>query len=630
MSLNTNKEAISEITRLRIVLGGMLACLAMLVVVLWRVQIVHASVHQQNLDQQSMRRVRLPASRGRIFDRNGICLADNRPSYCIAIHFEELRQAGSWSNTVDRVDGVVDNLAETLRIERQVTRKDIARLNRRRPLPFIAWRDIDSRVLATWMENDVVLPGVDLYVEPVRFYPRGALASHVLGYVGSANPKTFNKEERYHFFLPDMAGRDGIEESMNAVLTGQAGWDLVRVDASGFRFRHEDSLSEDQRRKEPRAGLDVVLTVDSRIQKLAEKELEGERGAIVILDPRNGDVLAMASRPTFNPNLFGTGLTGKAWRRLRNAKGHPLFNRAITGTFPPGSTFKPLVAIAAVENHRASAGTVYACNGGFTLGNVTFRCWRRSGHGRVAMRKSIEQSCNTYFCQLGLRCGYDRVYHMADAVGFGKITGIDLRNESHGVLPNEEWERRRNSRERWGKGDTCNVSIGQGYLTATPLQMTLFTAAIANGGTVYRPRLVRSVGMETVRPGEGLSEQRPALFDNMHAEPSEVMRRLEWRKDTLAIVRGGMVDVVQAKKGTGKRARIDTVAMAGKTGTAEYGPRDARKKHAWMIVYAPAEAPRYALAIVIQDGVSGGTTAAPRVKRIMKGIFDIEGGGDGA
>jgi penicillin-binding protein 2 len=421
-----------------------------------------------------------------------------------------------------------------------------------------------------------------------------------------------------------MAGKDGIEESMDAVLTGQAGWNLVRVDASGFRFRHEEGVDPAQRRREPRAGLDVVLTLDSRIQHLAEEALEGERGAVVMLDPRNGEVLAMASRPAYNPNRFSVGLSGKEWRRLRGAKGNPLFNRAHKGSFPPGSIFKPLVAIAALENRRANASTTFPCDGGFSLGNVRFRCWRRSGHGRIAMRKSIEQSCNAYYCLLGLRCGYDRIYHTAEALGFGQRTGIELRGESRGILPNEAWERRRNPRERWGKGDTCNVSIGQGYLTVTPLQMAVFASAIANGGTVYRPRLVRSVGVKAARPGAGLADDGAALVSGMPTEPSEVVQRMPWRPDTLAVVRGGMEDVIQVNTGTGKRARIEAVSMAGKTGTAEYGPRDARKKHAWMIVYAPADAPRYAMAIVIQDGVSGGSTAAPRVRHIMEGVFELE------
>ncbi|NQT91777.1 MAG: penicillin-binding protein 2, partial [Lentisphaerae bacterium] len=290
------------------------------------------------------------------------------------------------------------------------------------------------------------------------------------------------------------------------------------------------------------------------------------------------------------------------WRRLTSDVGRPLVNRAVAGIYPPGSTFKPMVSIAALVNNRADKSTHFSCPGYFALGRARFNCWRRSGHGVMAMRKAIEQSCNAYFCQLGLQCGYERLYRMADAVGFGRRTGIDLPMEAAGILPSNEWKIRKMN-DAWRPGDTCNVSIGQGFLAVTPLQMALFTAAIANGGRIYRPRLVRGDSPVT----------------------GELVADLGWHSDLLEVVRGGMHDVVNVDGGTGKRARLAGVAVAGKTGTAEYGLRAARKKHAWMIAYAPFADPRYVAVIVIEDAISGGFTAAPLMKKMMQGIMILDG-----
>jgi penicillin-binding protein 2 len=287
-------------------------------------------------------------------------------------------------------------------------------------------------------------------------------------------------------------------------------------------------------------------------------------------------------------------------------EGQPFFNRAISGNYAPGSIFKPVVAVAALENRRAAPNETFECRGYFELGNTKFHCWRRGGHGRLELRKAIEQSCNSYFCQLGLRCEHERIVHMAGALGFGRATGIPLPGESGGLLPDNEWKRRHYNGDSWRAGDTCNLSIGQGWLLVTPLQMAVFAATLANGGTVYRPRLVRSPGEEPV-----------------------VMNVMGWSAETLAVVRGGMHDVVESESGTGKRARLEGIPMGGKTGTAEYGLRSDRRQYGWMIVFAPFDRPRYAACIVIEDAVSGGITAAPRIRRLMERVFAGERGAAG-
>lgn len=583
MELNSPWDG--EALRLRCIVVVMLLALLFLGGALWRIQVLHGSEHAERLDRQSIRRVRLPGLRGSITDRNGVLLAGNRPSYCIAVYAEELRQPGRSHRTVAKIARVIKQISKIIGLPPQVDRADIqTHIRRRLPLPFLVWRDLSPAALARWVERDVTFPGVDIHIEPVREYPRGALAAHVLGWVGRAGLSR-NSDESYHFYLPDMEGQFGVERSFDSRLAGLAGGRLIRVDASGFKYNAHFE-------REPRMGEDLRLTLDVELQHVAESLLEGQRGAIVLLDARNGDVVVMASAPAFDVSTVRS-----TYRQLRRDKRLPLFNRAIEGQYPPGSTFKPLIALAALEEGGIGARTHYDCPGYFELGGVRFRCWRRRGHGSIAMREAIEQSCNAYFCQLGLKCGYDHIYHMADTFGFGHHTGIALDLEMEGLLPNDAWKRRVLN-DGWRSGDTCNVSIGQGALLATPLQMALFAATIGNGGRVYVPRIV--------------------------AEPWEegdVTRDMDWSAATLATVRGGMHDVVEIETGTGRRARIAGVSMGGKTGTAEYGPREARKKHTWMIAFAPFDKPRYGAAILVEDALSGGRTAAPRMALLMAAVF---------
>jgi len=310
-------------------------------------------------------------------------------------------------------------------------------------------------------------------------------------------------------------------------------------------FKHEE---EEEGTREPKPGQNVRLALDSRIQVLAEQALTGERGAAIVMNPANGDVLAMASSPIFDPNAFSTSLSAEEWRSLSEDEDQPLFNRAISGVYPPGSVFKPVVAIAAIENRRATAETEYNCPGVFEVGGVPFPCWLKPSdgaiHGLMKMRKGIEQSCNCYFYQLGLQCGYERIYHMAEALGLGAKTGIELDGEASGLLPDNNWKLRTIG-ESWRAGDTCNASIGQGMLAFTPLQIAAYVAALANGGYLYRPRLVLDAEGDPARP----------------------VNDLRWSPETLDVIRGGMRDVVEAPNGTGRRAKIPGVQMAGKTGT---------------------------------------------------------------
>lgn len=587
--MSTRERAEIVRFRIRLLLVAMLVAFGFLAVHLWQIQVLRASEFSSSLDRQSMRRVRLPGIRGRIFDRHGKCLADNRPHYCLAIYTEELRQRGRWSRTVDKVDEVVEELALVLGIPRQVTREDIQmHVQRRLPLPFLAWRDLDERALARWAENDRVFAGVDVYVEPERVYPFGLSAAHVIGYVGRADAAD-TEENPYHYYLPEMEGKGGVEKTADERLRGRAGGRLIRVDASGFKY-------EEKGEREPVPGADVTLALDMDIQAMAENVLSNSPGAVVVMDPRNGDVLALASAPAFDVSALSSQT---AWQAVLDDPGRPLINRAIAGQYPPGSIFKPLVALAALVSGRVTPATEVHCPGVIMIGNQPFRCWSRRGHGDLAMRKALEQSCNPFFIDAALRTEYKRIYHMAASTGFGLPTGIELEGESAGLLPDDEWKRRER-RDAWRPGDTANVSIGQGALLVTPLQMAMFTSALANGGRIYRPRL---------------------LLDKGNPD-GDFIKKMAWTPEPLDVVRGGMHDVVHAEQGTGKRVRLEGVEMAAKTGTAQYGNG---LKHAWMILFAPYENPRYAVVMMKENAVSGGITVAPRLRELMQALLVRDG-----
>ena len=322
-----------EFTRIRVIMAAMVVALLFLGGFLWQLQVFNVRKYRGSVEKQSVRRVRLPGTRGRIFDRNGVSLADNRPSYCIAVYVEELRQPGRGEKTVDKVDKVIDDLASVLGLTKKVTREDIRKhIKTRLFMPFLAWRDVDEAVLARWAESNVKFPGVEIYVEPVRVYPDGVFASHVLGYVGKGDPDS-EDEETYHYYLPEMEGKWGIELAMNDVLSGIPGGRLICVDASGFK-RRDANLSEFENGKRvgersPRPGRDIKLTIDAGIQRLVEQTLTNGVGAGVVMDVRNGDVLALASSPSFDPNRISSGISSEEWKQLTSSEGNPFFNRAI-------------------------------------------------------------------------------------------------------------------------------------------------------------------------------------------------------------------------------------------------------------------------------------------------------------
>lgn len=600
----------NEYARLRWLKIFILSALGVLAIALWHIQVGRSEYYMNNLEQQSMRRVRIPGIRGKIYDRQGMRLADNAPNYGIALYLEELRparnaaQTGKRRNTATETWKTIQQIAAIIGQPPQIDQARIAdHLSSRKALPLVAWRSVNERTLARLAEAGARLPGVDIVVDADRVYPQGPVLAHLLGYVGTAEIQN-EEDELYNYYLPDLAGKAGLEKRFDELLTGRAGGRLVQVDVTGFK--HDETAL-----REPVPGGDLKLTIDLRIQQAAEQVLGDNAGAVVVVDPRNGDVLAMVSSPEFDPNLFCPKITQDNWNSLLADPRKPLFNRTLNGLYAPGSIFKPLVALAAL-GQGVDPNWTLDCPGYFELGKQRFDCYMGEAHGRVNLRRAIRVSCNVYFYQLGLKCGFDGIYNMAQAAGFGQKTGISLDGESSGLLPGKAWKRRVIG-EAWRDGDTCNIAVGQGALQVTPLQMAMLAATIANDGCLYRPRIV-------------MAERAPNAPEFQEIQPL-VVRRMPWPADHLAIVKSGMRDVIQDAEGTGRLARLEDVTMAGKTGTAEYGHKGAGQKHGWMILFAPFEHPRYAVAIVMDDAISGGISVGPRMRQLMREIFDGEGNG---
>lgn len=568
--------------RLWLLLGLFVAGLLTLVWRLWHVQVLDSPRYGAAQSLQSFRRVAVPGLRGRILDRNGAVLADNRPAYAVAIYCEELRQPGPWDNTILAIDSLIDQLAGHLGLPRQVSRAEVAaHVRRSLPMPLLAWEDVDFRTVAYLSEWGELLPGVAVLPMPRRVYPNGALAAHLLGYVGSTQPEDDGRT--WHYRLPDPHGRAGLEARYDALLSGVNGEELLRVDSRGYTRERWSSTPA-------RAGADLTLTLDLALQRAAEEALAGRPGAVVALDPRNGDVLALASAPAYDLNAFIPGIASADWKALLGNPDKPLINRAIQAQYAPGSVFKPFVALAAL-GLGFDPDTLYACAGIYTDHRQRLRCANRYGHGELDLRQALMRSCNPYFCHIGDQIGYAAIAAVAEQAGFGARTGLDLPGEAGGHLPTPEWKLRRFG-QQWGIADTVQCSIGQGFLTATPLQVAHATAAIASGGALYRPRLV--------------------AFGKTRGD---LQRRLPWSAADLAVVVEGMRMAVRA--GTGQTMQVEGVDVAGKTGTAEYIDRGRRRKHAWSVAFAPADAPTIVVCAMLDNGVGGGRDAGPIVQKVL-------------
>jgi len=578
--------------RLFILRVGLLLVVALLGLRLWHLQIREGPYYRDLSENNRTRLVLLEPARGLIYDRHGVLLANNVPSFSLYVTLEDVK---------DR-EALIQQLSNLLGFDPALVRKKMtARGSKLLPRKIKDRMTLRDAMLVE--SNRLDMPGVMIQVESQRNYPGGVTAAHLLGYVGEISADQLEKPEFVDLHQGSIVGQYGVEKSYDRHMRGMAGQKNVEVDALG----HEKKAVVVER---PQAGNDLYLTIDVRLQKVAEDLLGGEYGAIVALDPNSGDILAMASRPGFNPNVLSRELTAKQWVEIVQDEGRPLNNRASQGQYPPGSTFKIPMAVAALETKTMSPSSTVFCNGGYQFGKRVYHDWKASGHGYVDLHNALVHSCDVYFYTIGQRMGIDVMAEFGKDFGLGKATGVELPSERSGIMPSTAWKQKA-KHEQWLPGETISAAIGQGYVTVTPLQMASLVGTVANNGVIYRPRLVQAVMDRT--------------SGNLQELPAVPRGKINAKPETFRIIKDALADVVT--KGTATRAKSSMVTIGGKTGTAQVaalrtGPEENIPKklrdHAWFVAFAPVESPKIAVAVLAEHMGHGGAAAAPLAKEVIE------------
>src|ERR1700726_3373764 len=622
--------------RILFLAGLFLVALAAIGIRLWWVQIKLYTYYKGRIQGSSEVTVRIPSVRGEIRDRNGVALVTTRPSYEVDFYLPELvsgyrKQYGAppmidylgkgsdgmlrarkEEDIVQIVDQTIIPRLEQLKVAEPYNSQRLRTHYRNNTLvPFIYREDLDFSTLSKFAEKDLGLPGVQVNIRPVRKYIYNALAAQILGYVGA--PKDINKLpdiKDFNFYEPDVQGRTNIEYYLDDDLRGKPGRRILKKDAKNHIEGEKELI-------QPTPGANVYLTIDSRIQYIVERTLRSVgRAACVVVDPNNGQILAMASVPSYDPNKFIPSISARDWAAIKDADADPLTNRAISA-FAPGSSYKIAVSLAGLTKGLAKA--VYTCNGGVTYGNTYMRCWIQAEHGGThgpqTLTEAIKNSCDAFFYQYGNAAGIDAIDAVGKSLGLGEASGIELTNEASGILPSPEWLRTTHN-ERWSQGQTANSSIGQGYVLATPLQMAMIAATVANGGRSYQPSLVYQI-----QEPDGTAVRRPEKIRG------DLTRANKLSPDQIEIVRKGMWRVVN-DSGTGTRAKVPGVTVGGKTGTAQAWTEGEKDDNAWFIAFAPYDHPKLALAVLVQGGKAGGEVAAPIAAKIIEESLALERGYD--
>ena len=560
---------------------------------LFFLQILNYPYYRALSDSNSLRLIPQRAPRGLITDRHGEILATNIPTYSLYLVPADIR---TYSTTLVKLSQILGEPLDSLESLVQ------SRRQRRRFEPIRLESHLEPEMIAKIEENRVRLPGVYLQMEPERYYPHGMMASHILGYIGEIGEDDLIRLKESGYVVGDWIGKRGIERVYDRVVRGQNGGVQVEVDASGVQRR---ILAY----KYPVQGQTLMLTIDWKLQKLAEELMGDQVGSIVVNDPQTGEILAMVSKPGFDPNDFVGGISFKDWNALMKDKAHPLQNRTIQGQYPPGSVFKLLTTLAALEDQVIDLAKekVFLCRGIFWFKTWPYRCWRTSGHGWMNLERAIIESCDIFFYQLGLQVKVDKIFRVARRFGLGNKTHVDLDSEVPGLVPNPRWKES-TQHMPWFPGNTIQMSIGQGYLLTTPLQMLDVTSGLAMNGDIYRPHFMYRV----VDPNNGrvVFEKQP-----------ELEREADIDLKYLTFLKSCMEKVISSNSGTGKKARIPGVRVAGKTGTSENPHGD---NHAWFTAYAPAENPTVGAIVLVENGGEGGVVSAPIAKRLMEAALGKE------
>ncbi len=593
----------SDINWFKLRLTGAMFCVmaafAILIARLFYLQVIERDEFYRLAENNCIRLQSIDPPRGMIFDRNGLLLVENRPSFDLNII---LKDAKPVKRTIERLSGYVRVLPEDL----------FARIARKNGFshykPVLLKQDIGRDILAAIEVNRFDLPGVEVNVKTVRHYIRRGSSAHMIGYLSEINPDELKSGAYPDARSGDYVGKFGAEKSFDQYLRGKRGGRQVEVNANGQVVRVLRTV-------DAQPGHNIYLTIDQMLQEKAETLLTGIAGAVVALEPSTGEILAMVSSPSFDQNAFVGGLSRSQWRSLISNPFRPMENKAIQGTYPPASTYKIITAIAGLEEGVIDETTTFFCPGFYRYGDRVFRCWKRGGHGTVDVYKALEESCDVFFYQVGQKLGVDRLAWHSKASGLGSPTGINLDHEESGLIPTAAWKKRRTGIP-WQRGETLSVAIGQGYNLVTPLQMAVLTAAVANNGVSYRPLIVRRV--ETV-DGKVVFENTPT-----------VERKLPASQKTLDIVKRGLWRVVNGKRGTARIAKLKGIEITGKTGTAQViGRRKTEvsrkierpahlKAHAWFVAFAPSDAPQIAVSVVVEHGEHGSSAASPIAREIIR------------
>ncbi|MBR0567348.1 penicillin-binding protein 2 [Azoarcus sp. L1K30] len=592
--------------RHRVVAGGAFAlvCFMLLAARFYYLQVRQFEYYHTRAEDNRIALLPIVPNRGMIVDRNGVVLARNYAAYTLEI-------------TPARTNGLeqtIDALSEVLTIDARDRRRFRKLLEESRSFESVPIRNrLSDEEVARFIAQRYRFPGVDVQARLFRDYPLGASASHVVGYIGRINQRDLERidegEDAANYRGSDYIGKSGLELSYETELHGKTGFEQVEVNAGGRAVRRLSSTPAV-------TGSDLELTLDMELQKIAETAFGNRRGALVAIEPTTGGVLALVSTPTFDPNLFVDGISTQDWKELNDSPDHPLLNRAIYSAYPPGSTFKPFMGLAGLTTGKRTAAQTIADPGYFNFAGHRFMDDKVGGHGVVDLHKSIVVSCNTYYYQLANDLGIDGIANFMAQFGLGARTGLDLPGEAEGVLPSPAWKKkrfRRPEQQRWFGGETISVGIGQGYNAYTPLQMANAVAALVNDGKVFRPHVVRYV-VDTRTGNKRMIEPEP-------------VRQIALKPEHVAAVRRAMVEV--NKSGTGARAFAGApYEVGGKTGTAQvYSLKGSRyvegqvrerlRDHSWFIAYAPADNPKIALAVLVENGGFGSQSAAPIARQVI-------------
>lgn len=573
---------------------GLLMILVLLGLRLWQLQIRDGLHYQELARDNRTRSIVLEPARGLLYDRNGLLLANNIPSFQLYVSLEDVP---------DR-DNLITQLPKFIEIDKEVLTGKLAKKGRRGRVKIKG--NVTLKEAAIVESHRLDLPGVLIQPEYQRHYPLGTYASHVIGYVGEISETQLKDPEYADLQAGRIIGQFGAERTFDEDLLGEPGEEIIEVDALGYPKR---SLAV----KRPIAGDDFYLTLDIRLQQLADDLLGKESGAIVALDPWTGDILALASRPGFNPNDLSGGISQKEWNKLLQDSRHPLTNRAIQGQYPPGSTFKIVMASALLDTRTLTAQDTVSCHGVFPFGKRQYRDWKKWGHGTVDLKKALAESCDVYFYKAGHQLGIHSIARYSRQFGLGEKTGISLPSERSGLVPSPKWKTKTKG-EPWYPGETISLSIGQGYLTVTPLQMARVVGVIATQGKLVQPRLVKA--------------QRLRDTGNLKHYPESPAHQLPIPAHIFTTIKEGLTAVVT--DGTAKRAQSNLVKIAGKTGTAQVialktDPQEEVPKkhqdHAWFVGFAPVEHPRIAVAVLVEHMGHGGSAAAPLAKTLIEAFM---------